>query len=1097
MLALLFPARRRRSGRSVREMLSAETLEQRLALASTLNLINVVNQSGLDPAKYTVWVAGYMQDASDASKWRILQANGSFSDAALAATAPFVSANGGLSIQVPDVTNSGTNRLVFTVTTAGTTPPAFGHNGAPDNGYTAYPFSGFPGHAPAGPYDIFEFGPNAQYDVSAVDSFGMNLSFQVAGDPLTYGPLPTVTRSKIGTAFTQFMKTDPNGSAFSQLLYTSPTGANYPELIEGQFSAIVSPKDWLAIYPDAPGLEGYWTTTVDSFFANGNQLSFYLNGAAVGTYAGSSNGTAYTLTGPGGTFSVPKTDFAGNQPFIQQVNTSNTTLGQIYAALFEAFSRGVALDGVRPQGQPITATYSSDAWTNTANWYATTNNTLNNQPRVYDAYAKFFHLSSPEGTVDGSTIYGKNPSGQFGMAYAFSIDENPNVGSTTLGIPTNAWPNSLNVPSKPLDAVTTQTVTLTVGPWGAASKVSVNAPTTFTVLENSKNNPFQWPASPVPFADTAATSLTVTLSVSGGTLALATPPTGSGLTIGGTASAPTISGLIAALNTYFQTKGGITYTPIAGSLKPQFLTTSAADSLGNTNSAISSIDIVSTNGPVVNAPPVFAVKENTATSLIWQSFPPTFADVNSSSLTVTLSVTGGTVAFNTATATAAGLVVGTSPAGPTIRGPIASLNSYFQSAENITYTPIASSVVSQTLTTKASDGSESGQATSRIQIIAPTPGAPTVTLTPGVFTTAVNTPVGLLFTGTPFADTGATPGTIFTVTMYTGGVGNGTLAAVSASGVTVGGSPTARTFTGTLSALNSYFTAAPARITYTPPEGIQGTRTLSTVLATGSAQSQPATTSIVIGTNVAPGVTVPIAFWVPTEGRANLVWPRGLVPFTDRDSNLLTVTLSTNAAPGTGSFAASRADRAVTVNATGNFLQLTGRPADLNRYFRTAGRITYTAIGPSLHPRTLTVSASDGGGAGQDTAAILVRGRGPSGVPAIDRTAALGTTAAGTPLVITYDQLVNATGATATANARSVEFLLSGRPAGRLELWDGTKWIRVPAVLPRFKEPILAPGGQIRWTPPAGARGQRAAFSVIAWDGWRMSAASQVSVNVT
>ena len=186
------------------------------------------------------------------------------------------------------------------------------------------------------------------------------------------------------------------------------------------------------------------------------------------------------------------------------------------------------------------------------------------------------------------------------------------------------------------------------------------------------------------------------------------------------------------------------------------------------------------------------------------------------------------------------------------------------------------------------------RSTSAIQILAPTPGTPTVTLTPDVFTTTVNTPVRLLFTGTPFADTGAAPGSIFTVTMSTGGRGNGTLAAASGSGVTVVTSATGATFTGTLSALNSYFTAAPARITYIPPNGVQGTRTLSTVLATGSTQSQPATTSIVIGANVAPGVTVPIAFWVPTEGQANLVWPRGLVPFTDSDSNLLTVTLSTN-----------------------------------------------------------------------------------------------------------------------------------------------------------------------------------------------------------
>jgi hypothetical protein len=198
-----------------------------------------------------------------------------------------------------------------------------------------------------------------------------------------------------------------------------------------------------------------------------------------------------------------------------------------------------------------------------------------------------------------------------------------------------------------------------------------------------------------------------------------------------------------------------------------------------------------------------------------------------------------------------------------------------------------------------------------------------------------------------------------------------------------------------------------------------------------------------------------------------------------------------------GSFAASRADRTVTVVATGDVVELTGRPADLNRYFATAGRITYTAIGPSLQPRVLTVRASDGGAAGVAETAILVRARGPVGVPAINRSASLGSTPAGTPLVITYAQLVAATGAT-TANSRSVEFLLGGVSSGRLELWDGARWIRVPAVLPKFKEPMLAPGGLIRWTPPGRVTGQRPAFRAIAWDGWKMSATqSQVSVDVT
>jgi hypothetical protein len=439
---------------------------------ATLNQIDIVNKSGLDTSKYTVWVAGFMANATAGSQFQILQTDGSFAAAAPASNAPFVDVNSGLTIQVPNVTNSGNNRLVFTVTASGITPTAY-----PLNGYTAYPFPGVPGVAPAGPYDIFEFGPNAQYDVSAVDSFGINLSFTVAGDTLTYGVMPSVTRKQIAAAFTAFMKADPCGTAFSQLLYTSPVGPGYPPLIEGQFSAIVSPKDWLAIHPSAAGLKDYWQKTIDAFFTSGNQISFFLNGATVGTYSGSSDGTQYRLSGPNGlTVVIPKSDFAGNQPFIQAVRGPNqdessseyAAFGQIEAAIFEAFSRGVVLDGVVAAPQTISATYSSDAWSNTANWYSNHDNAYNNQPSVYDAYAKFFHTSTVKGTVGGPTsptIFGMNSSGTFAMAYGFSLDEDPNVGSTSQNIPPGAWPSSLNVPAKTNSNVGSQTVTLTVGPW--------------------------------------------------------------------------------------------------------------------------------------------------------------------------------------------------------------------------------------------------------------------------------------------------------------------------------------------------------------------------------------------------------------------------------------------------------------------------------------------------------------------------------------------------------------------------------------------------------------------------------------------------------
>lgn len=437
---------------------------------ATFNNINFVNNSNFDSKKFSVWVAGFMQQAGTTGNFYILQSDGQFSETTGATTAPFLNANNGLEIQVPDITNSGNNRLVVTITKTGTTPADY-----PLDGYTAYPFPGAPGVSPAGPYDIFEFGPNAQYDLSAVDSFGINLSFTVTGDSSTYGVVPTVTRQQISAAFTTFTQNDPYGASFAQLLYNSPTGSGYPQQIEGQFSAIVSPKDWLAIYPSTSGLTDYWIDTVDSFFTNGNQLNFYLNGATVGTYSGSSDGKQFTLSGPDNlSIVIPQSDFSGTKPFIQAVRPQNSgesdqeyaAFGQIEAAIFAAFSRGVALDGVVASGSSIAANFSSDAWTNTANWFTNHKNSYNNQPSVYDVYAKFFHYSSVQGTTGEATIFGANSCGSFGMAYGFSLDESPNVGSTTLGIPPNGWPDSSNVPSKtPGNVGSGQTVTLTIGPW--------------------------------------------------------------------------------------------------------------------------------------------------------------------------------------------------------------------------------------------------------------------------------------------------------------------------------------------------------------------------------------------------------------------------------------------------------------------------------------------------------------------------------------------------------------------------------------------------------------------------------------------------------
>lgn len=432
---------------------------------ATLNQINIVNGSKLHSGSYTVWVAGFIGGPSPT--FSILQGDGSFAAPTAATEAPFYNINGGLTISVPNVTNYGNNRLVVAVTPASTQQIAY-----PMAGYTAYPFQppGIPGACPPGPYDIFEFGPNAEYDVSAIDFFGINLSFTVTGDPLTYGVRPSVTRKEVAIAFKAFTSLDPCGNAFGNLVYSSPGGASYPPLIDGQFSAIVSPKDWLAIHPGS-ALANYWGDTVNAFFQSGNQLAFYLNATSrPGHFAGSSDGGRFTLTGPEGLLvHIPKSDFLGNQCFFQAVRPRNPgetvnhyrAFNQIEAALFQAFSRGVALDGVVKKGDSISPTHSSNAWTKVPNWFTNHANAYNGKPSVYDVYAKFLHF----GRVGGQTIFGQNSDQTTAMAYGFGLDENPNVGSTALGIPPNAWPRSKTVPSETPYDVGNQTVTLTIGPW--------------------------------------------------------------------------------------------------------------------------------------------------------------------------------------------------------------------------------------------------------------------------------------------------------------------------------------------------------------------------------------------------------------------------------------------------------------------------------------------------------------------------------------------------------------------------------------------------------------------------------------------------------
>lgn len=249
-------------------------------------------------------------------------------------------------------------------------------------------------------------------------------------------------------------------------------------------------------------------------------------------------------------------------------------------------------------------------------------------------------------------------------------------------------------------------------------------------------------------------------------------------------------------------------------------------------------------------------------------------------------------------------------------------------------------------------------------------------------------------------------------------------------------------------------------------------------------------------------VQAPIAFWATSARASALTWPAGMPPFADADSVRVTATLAVTGGPGT---LAARSGRGVVVGGGGGELTFTGTVANLNAFFSRPGSITYTPTAGSLVPRTLTLQAqgSDGKG-GSDTSALLIRSVARlAPALAVNAAALLGPSAAGRPVQITYGQLVQATGATQTAT-RSVEFMLDSVQSGRIQIYGNGRWYPVlstssgrPSFVAALRQPILAPGGMIRWIPAAGAQGTVPAFRVRTWDGWSFSrTAAQVRVTL-
>jgi len=195
-----------------------------------------------------------------------------------------------------------------------------------------------------------------------------------------------------------------------------------------------------------------------------------------------------------------------------------------------------------------------------------------------------------------------------------------------------------------------------------------------------------------------------------------------------------------------------------------------------------------------------------------------------------------------------------------------------------------------------------------------------------------------------------------TLGIVTFSVGTGTLSATGAGGVTVGGSATALTLSGTLANINQFI--ANNRLVYTPAANASGDVTLTINVNTSSVSDATTTMTLQVqAVNDAPVATVPPSITV-TEDVSSVITG---ISFTDIDAGINSVTATFSVPSGTLS---ATTGMGVTVGGSGSgLLTLTGSLADIN-FFIAANGLTFKTAQDATASVILTVNINDGGFSG-------------------------------------------------------------------------------------------------------------------------------------
>ena len=468
-------------------------------------------------------------------------------------------------------------------------------------------------------------------------------------------------------------------------------------------------------------------------------------------------------------------------------------------------------------------------------------------------------------------------------------------------------------------------------------------------------------------ADTGDT-LTATLALSNaaaGTLSTGTFGSATSTFNAGT-GVWTVTGAVTDVNAAL---AAVAFTPSANNDQNFTITTRVRDA-ANTGPADGTISVTVT---AVNDPPVVATSGGTTaftedSGAVAVDPGLTLGDIDNATLaSATVAITGNfasgqdVLAFANDGSTMGNISASYNAATGTLTltsaGATATLAQWQAALRSVGYANSSDTPGTSTRTVSFSvhDGAGGSAPATKLVSVSAVNDAPVASLPVSI---AVSEDTATALTGISFSDADAGSASV-TATLS---VASGSLAASSGGGVTVGGSASALTLTGSLANINSFIAASNA--TFTPATNASADVTLTVTIndggntGSGGALVDSGTVTLqVAGVNDAPVVTAPLVINVDED----VATPLTGISFADVDAGSSAVTATFSAASGSLA-ATSGGGVAVSGSGTGS-LVLTGGIADINGFIAGSGASFQTAPNATGNV-VLSIGIDDGGNTG-------------------------------------------------------------------------------------------------------------------------------------